>query len=94
LRCANVTAIFKKYSPSNYKKYRPISLISVIGKVMGGCVYKHIHNYLLENNIITNNQSGFTKGDYFDPNPKETLLYQLTIISLVNPDAKPYQMPY
>ena len=27
------------------------------------CVYKHIHNYLLENNIIINNPSGFTKGD-------------------------------
>jgi hypothetical protein len=25
--------------------------------------FKHIHNYLLENNIIINNQSGFTKGD-------------------------------
>jgi hypothetical protein len=62
-KCANVTPIFKKDSPSNYKNYRPISLISVIGKVMERCVFKHIHNYLLENNIIINNQSGFTKGD-------------------------------
>ena len=62
-KCANVTLIFKIDSPSNYKNYRPISLISVIGKVMERCVYKHIHNYLLENNIIINNQSGFTKGD-------------------------------
>jgi hypothetical protein len=31
--------------------------------VMERCVYKHIHNYLLENNIIINNQSGFRKGD-------------------------------
>ena len=30
---------------------------------MERCVFKHIHNYLLENNIIINNQSGFTKGD-------------------------------
>jgi hypothetical protein len=62
-KCANVTLIFKLDSPSNYKNYRPIYLISVIGKVMERCVYKHIHNYILENNIITNNQSGFTKGD-------------------------------
>jgi hypothetical protein len=27
------------------------------------CVFKHIHNYLLENNIIINNLSGFTNGD-------------------------------
>jgi hypothetical protein len=56
-KCANVTPIFKKDSPSNYKNYRPISLINVIGKVMERCVFKHIHNYLLENNIIINNQS-------------------------------------
>ena len=36
----------------------------------------------------------FLPDRYFEPNPKETLLYQLTLISLVNPDAKPYQMPY
>jgi hypothetical protein len=33
-KCANVTPIFKKDSPNNYKNYTPISLISVIGKVM------------------------------------------------------------
>jgi hypothetical protein len=37
--------------------------VITIGKVMERCVFKHIHNYLLENNIIINNQSGFTKGD-------------------------------
>ena len=60
---ANVTPIFKKDSPSDIKNYRPISLISVIGKVMERCIFKHIHNYLLEFKIITTNQSGFTPGD-------------------------------
>ena len=27
------------------------------------CVYKYVHNFLLLNNIITSNQSGFTFGD-------------------------------
>jgi hypothetical protein len=31
---ANVTPVFKKDSPCNVKKYRPISLISIIGKIM------------------------------------------------------------
>ena len=26
-------------------------------------VHKHVHNYLLENSIITSSQSGFTAGD-------------------------------
>ncbi|CAC5426688.1 unnamed protein product [Mytilus coruscus] len=55
-KCANVTPVFKKDSPSDYINYRPISLISVIGKVMERCVFKHIHNYLLANQIITPNQ--------------------------------------
>ena len=49
--------------PNEVKNYRPISLLSVISKVMERCVYKHVHNHLLENDIITNSQSGFTRGD-------------------------------
>jgi hypothetical protein len=30
---------------------------------MERCVYKHIYNHLLQNDILTRNQSGFTKGD-------------------------------
>ena len=30
---------------------------------MERCVYKHVHNFLLQNNTITPNQSGFTRGD-------------------------------
>jgi hypothetical protein len=43
--------------------YRPISLLSVISKCMERCVYKYVYNFLLPNNIITSNQSGFTFGD-------------------------------
>jgi hypothetical protein len=45
---------------------------------MERCVFKHIHNYLLENNIIINNQSGFTKGD--------SAIYQL--INIINEFGK------
>jgi hypothetical protein len=68
---------------------------------MERCVFKHIHNYLLKNNIIINNQSGFTKGDSaiyqlinITNDFGKALDDQLTLISLVNPDAKPYQIPY
>ena len=62
-KLANVTPVFKKESPSNVSNYRPISLISVLGKVMERCVYKHIYNFLSQNNVLTNNQSGFSPGD-------------------------------
>ena len=37
---ANVTPVFKKDSPCNVKNYRPISLISIIGKIMEIYIYK------------------------------------------------------
>ena len=60
---ANVTPVFKKNRPSDKGNYRPISLLSVIGKVMERCIYKHVYNYMLDNNIIISHQSGFTPGD-------------------------------
>ena len=45
------------------KNYRHISLLSAISKWMERCVYKHVYNHLLQNHILTRNQSGFTKGD-------------------------------
>ncbi len=42
--------------------YRPISLISCIGKVMERIVFKHIYNHLHFNNLIYKQQSGFLPG--------------------------------
>ena len=50
---ANVNPVFKKDCPSNLKNYRPISLISIFAKVMERLVYKHMYNYLIDNNVIT-----------------------------------------
>ena len=60
---ANVTPIFKKDDPHTKTNYRPISLLSIVGKVMERCVFKYLHNYILDNNILTEHQSGFTPGD-------------------------------
>lgn len=60
---ANVIPVYKNNKPNEVKNYRPISLLSIISKCMERCVYKHVHNYLLLNNLLTKNQSGFTKGD-------------------------------
>ena len=37
--------------------------LSSVGKTMEKLVHKHVHNYLLENSIITSFQSGFTARD-------------------------------
>ena len=38
-------------------------MLSVIPKCIELCVYKHVYNHLLQNDILTRNQSGFTKDD-------------------------------
>ena len=49
-----------KTKPSNY---RPISLLSIVGKTMERCVHKHLYNYMVTNHLLTPLQSGFKEGD-------------------------------
>ncbi|MEW8542639.1 MAG: reverse transcriptase family protein, partial [Candidatus Thiodiazotropha sp.] len=60
---ANVTPIHKKNDKTLPNNYRPISLLSTIGKVMERCVHKHIYNYVIAHNLITPFQSGFIRSD-------------------------------
>ena len=60
---ANVTPIHKKDSKQLVKNYRPISLLPICGKLFKRIVFKHLYNYLVSNDLITRNQSGFRPGD-------------------------------
>jgi hypothetical protein len=53
----------KKDSKSEVTNYRPILLLSCLGKVMERCMFKHVFNYFNKNNLLTHLQSGFTPGD-------------------------------
>ena len=60
---ANVTPVFKSGDPSLVSNYRPISLLSSLGKVLERIVSKHLYNHLHEHSILTPFQSGFVPGD-------------------------------
>ena len=62
-KTAHVTPIYKKGDRSLCTNYRPISLLSCVGKIMEKCIQKHIFDYLTEHNILTLSQSGFIPGD-------------------------------
>ena len=66
---AHVIAIFKKGDTSLPSNYRPISLISCVGKVMERIIYKHVYNHLIQNKLIYQYQSGFL--------PKHSSVHQL-----------------
>ena len=60
---AYITPFFKKNDVSNPTNYRPISLLSSIGKVLENLVHKRTFNFFCDNQVITALQSGFVPGD-------------------------------
>ena len=77
-KLANIIPVFKKGDESETSNYRPISILSCIGKVFERCVFKYLHNYIITNRLITSYQSGFT--------PKDSAVNQL--IDICNAFAK------
>ena len=62
-KIANVCAIFKKGDSSAPSNYRPISLLNSLEKVFERVIFKHVFNFLHDNNFFTKSQSGFMPGD-------------------------------
>ena len=62
-KLANVTPIHKKDDPSGVSNYRPISLLSTIGKVLEKIVHKHVFNFFRDHGVITSLQSRYITGD-------------------------------
>ena len=56
---ANVTPIFKKGSKYNPGNYRPVSLTSVLCKVMEGLIKEKVVDHLDDNELIFQTQHGF-----------------------------------
>jgi hypothetical protein len=57
-----VTAIYKKGVKTDMGNYRPVSLTSIVCKVMESLLRDHIMSYLTINKLISNRQYGFMKG--------------------------------
>ena len=62
-KVANVTPVHKKDAKSLTNNYRPISLLSIVGKVLEKIVFKRVFNYFRDNFLLSVFQSGFTPGD-------------------------------
>ena len=56
---SNVIPLPKKGDNSCPSNFRPISLLSGVGKIQERIVFKNIHNYFNENNLLNKYQSGF-----------------------------------
>ena len=70
---ARVLAVHKKNSRSYVKNYRPISLLSVVGKLFEKIIAKQVTNFLENNLLLSQKQFGFRKN-----RSTSDLLLQLT----------------
>lgn len=63
-KLANVSAVYKgKGGSDNVSNYRPISVTNCFCKIHEKIIFKHLHNYLFENSILFDHQSGFRNKD-------------------------------
>ena len=58
-KLARVSPIFKKGDKTDMNNYRPISVISAVAKIFEKAIYDQLYEYLNENSLLSNCQSGF-----------------------------------
>ena len=59
----NIVPIHKKGDKQILKNDRPVSLLLICEKIFDRIIFNELFNFLLENNLISSNQSGFKPGD-------------------------------
>ena len=59
----NVVPVHKKGGKQIMKNYRPVSLLPICRKIFECLIYDNLFEYFIENDLISQNQSGFKPGD-------------------------------
>ena len=60
---SNVVPVHKKESTNLIKNHRPISLLPIFSKIFERLKFNSLFNYLMQNKLFTECQSGFIPGD-------------------------------
>jgi len=60
-KVANITPIFKKGDRKDPSNYRPVSLTSVVSKILEKIIRDGVVEHLHKNNLLSKNQFGFVK---------------------------------
>jgi len=61
LKFLEVRPLFKKEDITEFSNYRPISVLTSFTKIVEKIIYKSLYIYLNDNNILVNDQYGFTE---------------------------------
>ena len=62
-KMANEVPVHKKSDNQILKNYRPASLLPICGKAFERSIYNSLFEYFTENDLISQNQSGFKPGE-------------------------------
>ena len=81
-KTANVTPIHKKNDRTEVGNYRPISLLSIVGKCLERCVHTEVFKYLQTNNLLSKLQ-----GAYMPRSSTTTQLLEMYDTIIKNMDA-------
>ncbi len=77
MKLAKVTPTNKSGERTNCGNYRPISIISVVAKILEKTIYNQLFDFLIQNSILADQQSGFR------PQPKLRSYIPLTNVLLI-----------
>ncbi len=58
-KVARVTPIYKSGGKFCMSNYRPISVISIVARIMEKLIHNQIYEYLIKENLLANSQHGF-----------------------------------
>ena len=56
---SNIVPVHKKEDKQLLQNYRPVYLLPILGKILEKMLFNSIFEYLQENNLLSENQSGF-----------------------------------
>ena len=66
MKIARVKPLYKKNSNLDVGNYRPVSILSVVSKILEKAIYIQLEAYLVKNNIFCDYQSGFRSSFFKD----------------------------
>ena len=62
-KSSNIIPVHKKSDKQLFNNYRPISFQPIFGKIFEKIIFNKIYNFLLEERLLSPNQSGFRPSD-------------------------------
>ena len=72
---ANIIPLFKKCSRNKSENYRPVSLTSVICKLLERLIKDHMVDFLVKHKLLNSSQHGFLKAKWIDVGSPVDIIY-------------------